>query len=92
MKNKIQDLNEFNKYMYSTFLITSTSYFLLLNSSMFVRFWEYVVIFYAVSIAQLLKNESRNIKLLIILYLFMPYFMKVVVFPVREFNFNLILF
>lgn len=87
-------LNDFTKFNASIFILTCNSYLLLLNSSVFLRFWSFFLIYYAISLGVIYKKRS-NFKLmdaLLFMYLLMPYIVKVVFFPVREFSFDLVFF
>ncbi len=90
-----------SKHKYFDFFIgifasTALSFILLLFVDRFNRIYTYFVFFSIFPLYYLyyyfIKVKNHLLLLLISLYLFLPYFAKVVIFPVREFSFSTILF
>lgn len=92
LRKSTSNISVFDAFIYAIFILTSTSYLLILQSSVFLRFWEGVVLFYALILASLVVGKSFKFKSILLFYLISPYLFKVVVFPIREYSFNLIVF
>jgi hypothetical protein len=88
------ELSKFDKYMFSFFALTCNSYLLLMQTTVFFRFWIFFIIFYPLVLSRVLsfKNKFGILDFCVVAYLFVPYFIKVVVAPVREFCFDLTFF
>ncbi|MFB2679530.1 EpsG family protein [Shewanella mangrovisoli] len=87
-----QNFTDFDNYLFSFFLLTCVSYLLLMQSTVFLRFWIFFIILYPLVLSRMFdfKNDKRIHSLFWFLYLLTPYIFKVVIFPVREFDLKLI--
>ena len=90
------NLNEFQKQFFVTGICAYSLKLAVLSMSLIGRLGRYYEILACIPIVFLLihlKNHSRGSRfILILLYLFLPYFMKVVFFAVREYTYNSVFF
>ncbi|MFN1514398.1 EpsG family protein [Vibrio owensii] len=80
--------------IYGLFLITCNSFIMMSHSSVFLRLWSFLVIFYALVLARVFSSKSLGyIKgFFIFLYLLLPYFLKVTFLASNEYLYDLYFF
>lgn len=80
--------------IYGLFLITCNSFIMLSHSSVFLRLWTFLVIYYALVLARVLtsSNLTRIKGFIIFFYLLLPYILKVTFFANNEYLYDLYFF
>lgn len=80
--------------IYGIFLITCNSFIMMSHSSVFLRLWTFLVIFYALVLARVFtsNNLSRIMGFIIFFYLLLPYILKVTFFASNEYLYDLYFF
>lgn len=88
--------SEFERRLVGFWIIISSSYLLSYHYSFFTRINFFFVFYYIIPIyyvMQILYSKKKKIKLLFLTgYIFIPYILKVIFFPLAEFNYKTYIF
>lgn len=94
VRTRNSNFNPLDNVIYGLFLVTCNSFIMMSHSSVFLRLWSFLVIFYALALARTFTSRSLGYMkgFFVFLYLLLPYFLKVTFLASNEYLYDLYFF